>query len=319
MQENEKQVVSIAPPLDEADALAILEAPDSQLEAILAAATAIRAEHFGDKVHLCSILNAKSGACSEDCSFCAQSASHNTSLETFPLLDEQQIVEAYDEASELPIERFGVVTSGKALTDRDVERICSAMRKRPGGSVQWCASLGTLNYEQFIRLGEAGLNRFHHNLETEGSFFQNICTTHTYADRVSTIAAAVRAGLEVCAGGLFGLGESPRQRVELAFALRNLAVHAIPLNFLVPIANTPAATTRPMSPGEIIRIIAMFRLVCPTAEIKVCAGREQNLGEMEDQIFAAGATGMMIGGYLTVRGRSVEQDLEMIRKSGMHT
>jgi len=309
--------VACSDPLAEAEALALLEATDEQLPAILAAATAVRRKHFGDDVTLCSILNAKSGLCGEDCIFCAQSGRHDTDVETYPLLADERIEAAYDQAAKLPIGKFGVVTSGKAVSEAELNRLCELIR-RCRGPVDWCASLGTLTEGPLRRLKAAGLTRLHHNLETAESYFPNICTTHTYADRLATVLAAKRAGLEVCCGGLFGLGEQPRHRVELAMALRELAVDSIPLNFLVPIANTPAADlARPLSPEQILKTIAMFRLVCPAAEIKVCAGRERHLGPREEEIFAAGATGMMIGGYLTVRGRSVEEDLAMLDRAGM--
>jgi biotin synthase len=251
--------------LDAAEALAVLEAPDEALPEVLEAAASARRRRFGETVRLCSIVNAKSGRCGEDCA-------------------------------------------------------CRLFRSHPGGPVQWCASLGMLTEPQLRRLKEAHLTRYHHNLETAESYFPRICTTHSYADRVATVRAARRVGLEVCCGGVFGLGEGPEHRVELALALRGLAVDSVPLNFLVPIANTPAARfARPLSPAEVLKTIAMFRLVCPDAEIKVCAGRELHLHERERDIFAAGATGMMIGGYLTVRGRAVDEDLRMVREAGMKT
>ena len=304
--------------LTQAQAMAVATAPDDALPAILAAATAVRRRRFGDRARLCSILNARSGLCGEDCAFCAQSVRHATGVPQYAFLGDEEIVAAYDRASGLPIGHFGVVTSGKSVADDELDRLCEIVRSHGGGRVAWCASLGKLSEAQLRRLKAAGLTRYHHNLETAESYFPRICTTHTYADRVSTVLAARRAGLEVCSGGLFGLGEGPEQRVQLATALRELGVGSIPLNFLVPIPGTPAAAfARPLTPTEILKTIAMFRLVCPDAEIKVCAGREQHLGEREKDIFAAGATGMMIGGYLTVRGRAVEQDLDFLGRAGM--
>jgi biotin synthase len=299
------------------EALALLQAPAADLPAILARATAARRAAFGDTASLCSILNARSGRCAEDCVFCAQSARHGVAVETHPLVSARAIVAAFDEAAALPIGHFGIVTSGHRLTDRQVDRIAAALRRRRARRVRLCASLGALGPGQMARLRAAGLTRYHHNLETAESFFPHVCTTHTYAERVATIRAALRAGLEVCAGGVFGLGETAAQRVELALALRELAVDAIPLNFLVPIPGTPAADRPPMTPEEILKTIAMVRLVCPTAEIKVCAGREKHLGVREADIFAAGANGMMIGGYLTVQGRAPEADLALLARAGM--
>jgi len=300
-----------------AEALAVLESSDRRFEEILATATAVRRKLQGDNASLCSIMNAKSGLCSEDCIFCAQSTRYNTDIAREPLASADTIVATYDQACGLPIKNFSIVTSGKALGDREIDVICRAIDQRRDGRAHWCASLGTLNREQLDRLRQAGLSRYHHNLETAESFFANICTTHTYADRVATVRAAMEVGLQVCAGGLLGLGESPRQRVELALALSALGVDSIPLNFLVPIANTPAAETPPLDAGEILRTIAMFRLVCPHTAITIAAGRERRLGGSEELIFAAGATGMMVGGYLTVAGRAVSDDLAMLRRAGM--
>jgi len=300
-------------------AMSILSAGDEQLPAIFSATTAIRRAKFGDRAILCSILNAKSGACSEDCVFCSQSAHHNTAIEQYPMLDAERILTAHDEASAMPIERFGIVTSGRGLRDEELASLIDIIRARPDCGASFCASLGVLSEEQLTRLAGAGLKRYHHNLETAESFFPNICTTHTYDDRKQTVLAAKRAGLEVCCGGLFGLGETQAHRVELAMAICDLQVDAIPLNFLVAHEDTEIARREipALTAADILKTIAMFRLVCQDVEIKVCAGREKHLGDMENQIFAAGATGMMIGGYLTVQGREVNDDLEMIRDAGM--
>ena len=313
-----RETVKSGRALDAGEALAVLQAPDEALPQIFAAATAARRERFGDTVGLCSIVNAKSGRCGEDCAFCAQSGRHATDVDEYPLLADEQLRAAYEEARELPVGKFGVVTSGKKVNDKELDRLCGLIRAHGDGPLEWCASLGALNEDQLGRLKEAGLRRFHHNIETAESYFPNICTTHSYGDRVRTVRAAKNVGLEVCSGGLFGLGEGPAHRVELAMALRELAVDAVPLNFLVAIPNTPAAEfARPLSPEEILKTVAMVRLVCRDAEVKVCAGRERHLGAREKDIFAAGATGMMIGGYLTVRGRSVEADLDLLRQAGM--
>lgn len=304
-------------PLTGDQALALLGAPPETMDLILEAATAARKRTFGDRATLCSILNAKSGACSEDCVFCAQSSRHSTHVKTYPLLDADEIAAAYHEAEKLPVDRFGIVTSGRALTGADLILVCDTIARTGDTSISWCASLGSLDRDSLLKLRAAGLKRFHHNLETAESFFPNICTTHTYAERVETVKAAKAAGLEVCSGALFGLGETRAHRVELALALRELAVDSIPLNFLVPIPGTPAADAEHLSPDEILKTIAMFRLVCPETEIKVCGGRETNLADLEHLIFAAGANGMMIGGYLTLRGRSVEEDLHMLRNAGI--
>lgn len=301
-----------ARPLDAETALAVLDSPPAALPGVFAAASSLRTRFFGMRVHLCSILNAKSGACSEDCAFCAQSARHATEADVFSLVSEDRIRKAFEDCGDLPLDRFGVVTSGEALDPSGVEKICRAVSATNGGSVHWCASLGALDADALRSLKGAGVKRFHHNIETAPSFFANVCTTHGIEDRLATIRRAKDIGLEVCSGGILGLGETRAQRVELARLLCAEAVDSIPLNFLVPIPGTPLEDAPPMEPMDILRSIAMFRLTNPRAEIKVCAGRSL-LRDLQPMIFAAGATGMMIGPLLTIAGGDVDRDLQMIR------
>ena len=298
--------------VDENAALAILKAPATDIPQIMAATSRLRHLVFGNRVHLCAILNAKSGACGEDCAFCAQAASHQTDTNTFPLCSQDRITDAFEESGQLPVGHFGVVTSGGALSDRDLETIREAIRKKEREGTHWCASLGCLNKEQLLQLQEAGLKRFHHNLETSESFYPRVCSTHTYEERLATVRAAKEIGMEICCGGILGMGETLEQRVEFAFTLQRENIDAIPLNFLIPIDGTGMADRNPMQPLEILRAIAMFRLVNPAAEIKVCAGRLL-LRDLQSMIFQAGATGMMIGNLLTVAGRDVNSDLQMLR------
>lgn len=307
-----RTAVELGQAVSEQTALEILRAPSSVIPEILAAASWMKQRFFGNKVHLCSILNAKSGACPEDCAFCAQSVRHHAEVEVYGLRNKEDILAAYEQAARLPIQHYGIVTSGPTLSEDDVRKICDAIRGQGNERVGWCASLGGLTEEQLKQLRAAGLKRFHHNLETAESFFPSICTTHTYGDRVDTVRAAKAAGLEVCCGGLLGMGESPEQRVELALALRDLEVDSIPLNFIIPVPGTRMAEVEPMKPMDILRSIAMFRMTNPCAEIKVCAGRV-HLGDLQSMIFYAGATGMMIGDLLTVAGREVETDLQMLK------
>lgn len=301
-----------------AAALAVLVTPAGELPALFARANALRLQHFGNRVHLCSILNAKSGACSEDCAFCAQSARHRTHAEIFPLRSTEAMVAAYEQAAALPIGHFGIVTSGGALPERGLDQVCKAVRTKKLPGKTWCASLGCLTLAQLRKLKAAGVARFHHNLETAESFFPTICSTHTYASRLATLRAARTAGLEVCCGGILGLGETLEQRVEFAFTLARERVDAIPLNFLVAIPGTRLANQPPMAPLDILRAIAMFRLVNPRVEIKVCAGRLL-LRDLQSMVFFAGATGIMVGNLLTVAGRDVQQDVQMLRDLGVET
>ncbi len=299
-------------PISEELALYVLGAPAADLPGIFAAASMARYRYFGASVRLCSILSAQSGACSEDCAFCAQASCHNTGTETTPLCSKQEIAEAFDAAAELPVTHFGVVTSGCALSESGVERVCSAVRQKKHPRLNWCASLGCLDYEQLVALKASGLKRFHHNLESAQSFFPQICATHSWEMRLETVRNARKAGLEVCSGGIFGLGESLGQRVEFALTLAREAVDSIPLNFLIPIPGTRLEKMQIMKPLEILRTVSMIRLTNPGAEVKVCAGR-LHLGDLQSMIFHAGANSMMIGRLLTVAGGDVDRDLKMLR------
>jgi len=302
-------------PISRAAALAMLETRADDLPELLCAASAMRRRYFGSRKTLCSIMNARGGACKEDCAFCAQSAHHETGAAVFGLKSSEQIRAAYRRAQALPVSHFGVVTSGAALGQREVDRVCSAVRGVPADRAAWCASLGCLGEDALLRLKAAGVRRFHHNLETAESFFPAICSTHGYERRLATVRAAKAAGLEVCCGGILGMGESLAQRVELAFAIAAEQVESVPLNFLVPVKATALAHCPSIRPLPMLRTIAMFRMVNPRAELKVCVGR-MHLGDLQALIFYAGATGMMIGDLLTIAGRDVARDMKMLRDLG---
>lgn len=299
-------------PVSEETALEMLGCSAGDVPELLACATRAKRRGFGKGASFCSIMNAKSGACSEDCAFCAQSVHHRTEIEITGLASTEAVVQAYEEACRLPVRHFGIVTSGRALGEDEILRLCRAAGMRTKQEVSWCASLGCLDGPRLALLKEAGFKRFHHNLETACSFFGSICSTHSYDQRIDTLRAVKEAGLEICSGGILGLGESPEQRVELATTLASEAVHSIPLNFLVPLPGTRLEGAAPLAPLDIIRSIAMFRMMNPRAEIKVCAGRE-HLRELHPLILYAGATGFMIGPLLTIDGRGVEGDLQMLR------
>lgn len=307
-----RQSIDTGLPLDGTAALEVLRTPSAELPEILAAANAMRLRHFGPRIALCSIVNAKSGRCSEDCRYCAQSVHYQTAVEVYPLLEQEELLGAYDDAAKLPICNFSPVTSGCSLDDAGIDRLCETLRQRPNGRIRWCASLGRLSTAQLLRLKEAGLTRYHHNIETARSFYPSICSTHDFDSRLETLTAAKAAGLEVCSGGLLGMGESLEQRVEFALQLAALQVDEIPLNFLVPIPGTPLAGRPPTPPVEILKTIAMLRLTNPTAGLRLAAGRT-HLGSLQSMIFYAGCSAMMIGKMLTVAGGKVEDDLAMLR------
>jgi len=267
----------------------------------------------GKKIELCSITNAKSGRCSEDCRFCAQSIHYNTKVSVYPLKSKDELLAEAERAKEIGAERFSIVTSGKGPDRQEVGKIAdviNTIKEKIG--ISPCASLGILDTKSLVLLKDAGLNRYHHNIETSRRFYPNIVTTHTFDDRIRTIRAALEAGLEVCSGGIIGLGESEEDRVDMALTLRDLNVNSIPINILVPLKGTPLEGTKNISAVEVLRTIAIFRLITGNRTIRIAAGRESVLKDFQGLAFMAGANGMMIGGYLTVKGRSPEEDLAMV-------
>lgn len=286
---------------------------------LIHAAWRIRARYHYNAVSCCGIVNARSGQCSEDCAFCAQSAHHKAVIEKYPALSPARLVAAAKKTAKLPVDHVGIVTSGRSLAPGpERERLIKGIRAAAAAiRVPLHVSLGTLDDEVLMTLKDCGVTRIHHNLETSRRFFPAICTTHSYDDRVSMIKRAIAAGFEVCCGGLFGLGETWEDRVDLALELRALGVLSVPLNFLMPIPGTPMAKQPPMAPRDALRIIAMFRFAMPTADLRICGGRSTVLRDLQSWIFAAGATSMMIGNYLTTPGRDAAQDLQMIEDLGL--
>jgi len=269
----------------------------------------------GNKVQLCSIVSAKSGKCSENCRFCAQSSHYETESITYPLKDSDALLNASKDSGTAEARHFGLVTSGKSLgKSSDFSSVCQTVKEiKSQGHILPCASLGTLSKEGAASLKEAGLTRYHHNLETSPAFFPNICTTHTFEERLKTLENVKSAGMETCSGGIFGLGESWEDRVDLAVILADIGVNSVPLNFLVPIAGTPMENQKPLPPMEILKIIALYRFALPDRDIKACGGRTTNLRDQQSWIFMAGANGMMVGNYLTTAGREARTDLEMLK------
>jgi len=289
---------------------------------ILYWANKIRQHFKGNRVKLCSIVNAKSGMCSENCRFCAQSSSSRASgISVYPLLSKSELVKTYESCAGRGLSScFGIVTSGESPSEEEIKNIGEAISeiKKKNAGVRVSASLGRLDFESLKYLKEKGLDVYHHNLETSESFFENICTTHSYKSKVETLLNAKRASLALCSGGIFGLGESPAQRFEMACALRKIGPDSIPLNFLNPIKGTEIFETAPrLSPREILSVVAAFRFIFPDKDIRVCGGREVNLRDLQSWIFYAGANGMMTGGYLTTPGRSPDEDERMIRDLGL--
>jgi biotin synthase len=285
---------------------------------LLLAARKVCRRFKGSEVFFCSIVNAKSGLCPEDCAFCAQSVHASANIETFPMREPEYILNEAQAAASAGAHEFSIVTSGKDTNQRDLDSICEAVeRMRDQNSLVRCASLGILSDEKAARLKEAGLQSYHHNLETSRRFFPQICSTHEYEESVETVRIAKSHGFSVCCGGLFGMGETDADRVELAFTLKELDVDSVPLNFLNPIPGTPLENQPSLPPLKILSIIAAYRLVLPRKNILVCGGREVSLRDLQPLMFLAGANGTMLGHYLTTKGRSPEEDLQMIADLGL--
>ncbi len=281
---------------------------------LLEQAHGIRRKGFGNRVHLCNILNAKSGACTENCAFCSQSMIHRSGASIYPLVTVKQALEAAREAEAFGARCFSLVTSGRSLQGkRDRQRMLKIIETIRGRTrLEAACSLG-LAAPDFLRdLRSAGLTTYHHNLETASSHYAMICTTHGYEERLRTVQDAKQVGLTLCSGGIFGMGESPAQRAEFALTLRDLGVDRIPVNFLNPIPGTAMEGRRRLEPLEALHIIAALRIALPDPEILVCGGREVTLRSLQPLIFSAGANGIMTGKYLTTPGQGVEADRRML-------
>ncbi len=316
----EKALANIS--LTEEEALSILRLPDEYVFDLIASANRVRRHYKGDEVSLCSIINAKSGSCPEDCAFCSQSAHASTDTASFDFVGADKVVEGAKAAQLSGAHKFGIVTSGYGYSGKgpkqDIDQVLDAVGAlKEGVDIHRCASLGIIDEETARTLKGAGVLEYHHNLETARSYFPKVCTTHDYDEDVATVKAVKNAGLRVCCGGILGLGESDEQRVELAMTLKELDVDSVPVNFLNPIEGTKMENAAPIPPLDILKIIAMFRLVLPDKDIKIAGGREKNLRDLQCLMFAAGANSTMVGNYLTTFGRPASDDLQMINDLGL--
>jgi biotin synthase len=287
---------------------------------VLPVTRALREKAFGNEISFCSIVNAKSGACVEDCSFCAQSNSFKAAPSpVYPLMSADKILEKAQEAESFGGTEFSIVTSGRGMDkEKELDTMVNAITKiREQTDMETCASLGLMKQEDLQRLKDAGMMHYHHNIETARSYFPNIVTTHTWEEEVKTVTTAKAMGFDVCCGGIMGMGENLEQRVEFTFQLKEIAPHSIPINFLNPRPGTPLADKHDLTPLDCLKIIAILRLAMPFTEIFVCGGREVNLQDYQRHIFDAGASGTMLGNYLTTRGQEPNQDLQMIQDLGL--
>ena len=308
-------------PLTYAEGVALIMTSDAELPQLMDYAGQLREQYWQNKVILCGIVNAKSGKCSENCSFCAQSAHHKTDVDVYSLLSVDDMVAAAKRAKESGSGCFSLVTAGRGIPEgKDFDRIVAAVTriKKEVMEIKTCVSLGIISQTQAARLKEAGLDKFHHNLETAESFFDRMCTTHSYKERLQTLQNVKTAGLKVCCGGIFGIGETPKQRVELAIALQNVGVDSIPINIVNQFPGTKIYKTVPPLPvNDILRLIATYRFLLPDKIIGVFGGRQQHLKDHQLDIFAAGANSILIGNYLTTFGYDVSADMQLLQTAGL--
>ncbi|MBA4418063.1 MAG: biotin synthase BioB [Syntrophus sp. (in: bacteria)] len=300
------------------EARTLFEAGTNHPFYLIAAASEIR-EHFkGKSVNLCGIVNAKSGLCAENCKFCAQSAHYRTDAPEYPMIGKDVILEKAKQAKAGGAHMFGIITSGTSVEDeREWNEIYDAIHGIADLGLKPCVSLGMLDRERAGKLKEAGLYRYHHNLETARTFFSNICTTHAYQQDIDTVLAAQGAGLSTCSGGIIGMGETMDQRIELAMTLKELKVDSVPMNILNPRPGTPLMDTAQLSPMELLITIAIYRFILPDKDIKLCGGKEHNLRQLLPLGIIAGCNSLMTGDYLTTPGRDPASDIEMIKDLGL--
>jgi len=296
------------------DALELAEKADPA--ELFQAADDLRQKLHKNRLDLCSIVNAKSGKCSEDCKFCAQSSHYDVEVKTYDVVDVAEAVSLALENESFGVKRFSLVTAGRSVSEKHLEEFKTIYRRlQEETNLSFCASMGFLTPQKAQKLKDMGVSRYHCNLETCRSFFPKVCSSHGWDEKVATIKIAQDAGMDVCSGGIIGMGESFEQRLELAFELRELGILSIPLNILTPIPNTPFAGIKPLSLSEILTCVAMFRFINPQAVIRLAGGRNI-LGDDQIKCFTAGANGSIVGNYLTTVGNSLSEDIEMFRELG---
>lgn len=290
---------------------------ESDLEELKAGANRIREELCGNHVDLCTIINGRAGRCSENCKFCAQSSHHHTDAGEHGVLEIDEFVETCKHYEKKGAHRFSIVTAGRTLTGRDFDMTVEAYRQmtKECPRMQLCASHGLLTQEQFVALRKAGVNRYHANIETSRRNFPNVCTTHTFEDKIACIKAAQKAGMKICSGGIIGMGETWEDRIDMALTLAELKVDSIPLNSLIPIPGTPFGELTPLTEEEILRTIAIFRFINPTADVRLAAGRTL-MSDSGENAFFAGANATITGDMLTTSGNNTEEDKQMLSACG---
>lgn len=299
--------------LTKEDALSLL---DSDLELLCKCADELRKHFLGNSFDICTIINGKSGRCSEDCKYCAQSSHYKTSIQKYPLVDFNTLKKDVLYNENKGILRYSVVTSGKSLSDEELSEVCkSYIKLRNTSNISLCASHGLLSLDQFKKLKEAGVTRYHNNVETSRRNFRNICTTHTYDDKINALKNAMKAGLEVCSGGIFGLGENMEDRIDMAFEIRDLGIKSIPINILNPIKGTPYENNSILTIDEICRVIAIYRFIIPNSAIRLAGGRNL-MNDKGKKAFLSGANAAISGDMLTTLGINIDEDMKLLKNLG---
>lgn len=297
-------------------ARAVLSAPDTELLELLAAAYRVRRHHWGNRVRLHFLLNAQSGLCPEDCHYCSQSKISTAEIEKYPFMAQEKILAAAERANTLKAGTFCMVISGRSPSPKVFDDVLDTVRQvKAQYPMKICACLGLLDEQQTQQLAEAGVDRVNHNLNTSESHHGDICTTHDFQDRMATLKAVQAAGLTTCSGGIFGMGESHDDIIDMALALRNLQVTSVPLNFLIPIEGTPFAGRQELNPRQCLRILCLYRLLLPSQELRIAGGREVQLRQLQPLGLYA-ANSIFIGDYLTTPGQAAQADYDMIRDAG---
>lgn len=302
--------------LTRAQARAVLSAPDHALLEQLAAAYRVRYHYWSNRVRLHFLLNAQSGLCPEDCHYCSQSKISTAEIEKYPLLAQEKILDAANKAQQLQAGTFCIVISGRQPSERTFTQILDAVRAvKTRYDLKICTCLGLLTPEQTQRLAAAGVDRVNHNLNTSDDYHAEICTTHTFDDRVATVENVKAAGITTCSGGIIGMGESDDDIIDLTFSLRALSVTSVPVNFLIPIPGTPFENLQELNPRRCLRVLCLFRFMLPSQEIRIAGGREVHLRSLQP-LGLYPANSIFIGDYLTTPGQATHMDLEMIRDAG---
>lgn len=308
-----KQKVLEGNQINKEEAMFLVDVP---LENLSSAADELRQFFCGNKFDLCTIVNGKSGKCSEDCKYCAQSAFYETNVESYPLMETTDLVRQAQYNRERGVPRYSIVTSGKRLTGAEVEQVCESIREiKKNTGISVCVSFGLLEEAEFRKIREAGAIRVHNNLESSAEYFPKVCSTHSQEEKIAALKAAKSAGLSVCSGGIMGLGESMEDRIELALSLRGLGIKSIPVNMLNPIPGTPYEKNAVLTEEEMCRIIAIFRFILPDAFIRMAGGRGLMLDKGK-RCFQSGANAAITGDMLTTAGITIKQDMELLKELG---